>query len=77
MPSQGELFLFLREKIESRNIGASKRYGAFYFLRLTNRSIVASPNERNEVGLGEGELIEFEVRGSTTDFLSLQRRKDQ
>ena len=25
------------------------------FLRLTNRSIVASPNERNGVGLGEGE----------------------
>ena len=56
MPSQGELFLFLREKNASKHYGASKRYGAFYFLRLTNRSIVASPNERNEVGRsGEGE----------------------
>ena len=55
MPSQGELVLFLREKNASKHFGASKRYGAFYFLRLTNRSIVASPNERNEVGLGEGE----------------------
>ena len=47
-------------------------------VNITNQIIAASPIEREEERERDrGEVIEFELRRSTTDFLSRLWRKDQ